>query len=581
MSNADAHTYGTLALQPQQSRWQVSDLPPHVAIRFKQMFPRVPVASSGPFYLNDNADTAADIDWFISRYPLDMSPDDAAYLASRSTLFYDRRSEIGRILLPEWKPVERKGLLPGQSFRSYQSVFFDYYERAGSLLLVDDIGLGKTYEGLGTALIPGTLPMIIVVEPHLSEQWVDKAQKFIDLRVHGVSKTKPYDLPEADIYVFRYTQLSGWVDVLSSGHFKSIVFDEIQQLRHGTASAKGAAAASICASIPRVLGLTATPVYNYGIECFNIVELIQKGVLGTRAEFQREWCEADYSGKGIVKNPDALGTYLREQQVMLRRSKKDVGQQVMEQPPHLEWVEPSEKEVQDSIALAETLAITALTADFTEAGMAARDFDVRLRELTGIAKAKSVAAYVRMFIETGTPVVLFGWHREVYRIWLEELSDLNPLMYTGSETSAQKDKVKRDFLEGKSDILIMSLRSGAGVDGLQARCSTVIFGELDWSPKIMQQCIGRLDRDGQLDPVFVFYAVTLFGSDPTIIDMHGLKEIQGRGITDPGTQKENYQSDGARVKRLAEEWLKSRGKQPPRREPKRLPALEEEQLALI
>jgi hypothetical protein len=574
-------TYGSLALEPSKQRWVIKGLEPHVAIRFKQMFPRVPISSAGPFYLSDNPDIAADIQWFISRYPLIGDTRDMEYLNLRAQSFYTNQAEAGRILLPDWKPTRRTGLRKGQKFHQYQRIFLDYLEKTGSLLLVDDIGLGKTYEGLGVGLIPGSLPMVAVVEPHLSKQWVEKAEAFINLRIHAVSKTTPYDLPPADIYVFRYTQLSGWVDVLASGYFQSIVFDEIQQLRHGDASAKGQAAAGICAAIPRVVGLTATPIYNYGIECFNIVELIRKGILGTRQDFLREWCTADYGGKGIVKDPDALGTYLREQHVMLRRTKRDVGQEVKEQPPHLEWVEPSEKDVSDSIALAESLAVTTLTAGFAEAGMAARDFDMRLRQLTGIAKAKSVAAYARMFVETGTPIILFGWHREVYRIWLKELEDLNPLMYTGSETTAQKERIKQAYINGESDILIISLRSGAGVDGLQYRCSTIIYGELDWSPKIHQQCTGRVDRDGQLDPVFVFYAVTQFGSDPTIIDMHGLKEDQGRGVTDPGTQKEHYQSDGARVRRLAEDWLRSRGKTPPKRTRYELPVREEEQLALI
>src|SRR5579884_3848269 len=43
----------------------------------------------------------------------------------------------------------------------------------------------------------------------------------------------------------------------------------------------------------------------------------------------------------------------------------------------------------------------------------------------------------------------------------------------------------------------MSLRSGAGLDGLQEDCTVGVFGELDWSPEQHRQCIGRLDRDGQ------------------------------------------------------------------------------------
>lgn len=42
--------------------------------------------------------------------------------------------------------------------------------------------------------------------------------------------------------------------------------------------------------------------------------------------------------------------------------------------------------------------------------------------------------------------------------------------------------------------VIMSLRSGAGVDGLQKHSRVAVFGERDWSPQVHEQCIGRIRR---------------------------------------------------------------------------------------
>ena len=580
-------TYGNLAFSAEKQQWVIERLEPHVALRFKQLFPRVPKHSAGPFQLNANLDTAADLQWFLKRYPLEVQADDVELLESHASSFYYEQAEAERILLPDWKPTLRPGLLPGQHHREYQLQALDLVDRVKHLVLVDDIGLGKTYEGLGVALIPNALPLIIVVEPHLQMQWKEKAESFINLRVDTPQGNSPYDLPEADIYIFKYTQLSGWVDVLSSGWVKAIVFDEIQQLRTGTSSAKGQAASDIIKVVDIRVGLTATPLYNYGIEVFNIIDgFIKPGLLGSREDFLREWCTDQDGRRGVVKDPDALGTYLRESLVFLRRTKADVGQAAKQIAPHIEWVEPNQKAVQDSEDLAEQLALRTLSGTFTEAGQAAREFDLRLREMTGIAKAKATASYVRMLIETGTPVLLFGWHREVYRIWAEELADLNPLFYTGSETPAQKEKAKKDFIEGKSDLLIMSLRSGAGADGIQHRCSTVVFGEFDWSPKVHEQCIGRLDRDGQLYEVFVFYVATNYGSDPVIIDVLGLKAGQSRGIVDPGKKENSYQADANRIKRLAQEYLKSKGTALPEkhiRQPldEEITLSESEQLALI
>lgn len=79
----------------------------------------------------------------------------------------------------------------------------------------------------------------------------------------------------------------------------------------------------------------------------------------------------------------------------------------------------------------------------------------------------------------------------------------------------------------------MSVRSGAGVDGLQARCAMGIFGELDWSPGIHQQCIWRLDREGQKNPVTAFFLVTDDGSDPPMKDVLGIKASESQHIVDP------------------------------------------------
>ena len=153
----------------------------------------------------------------------------------------------------------------------------------------------------------------------------------------------------------------------------------------------------------------------------------------------------------------------------------------------------------------------------------------------------------------------------ILRLGKYEFADHNPLFYTGSESQAQKERNKKAFIDGESDLLIMSLRSGAGTDGIQHRCSTVIFGEEDWSPQVLHQCVGRVDRDGQEDSVFVFHAVTQYGSDPEMLSILGVKSSQARGIQDPGSKIVGKQVDTDRIKKLAEHYLASRGVKAPER----------------
>jgi len=185
-----------------------------------------------------------------------------------------------------------------------------------------------------------------------------------------------------------------------------------------------------------------------------------------------------------------------------------------------------------------------------------------MRQATGIAKAPYVADFVRLLLENGEKVVLYGWHREVYSIWLQQLKDYNPRLYTGTESAKQKEDAKNAFIEGDCDLLIISLRSGAGVDGLQRVCRTVVNGELDWSPAVHEQNIGRVYRDEQEDPVMAYFLISEEGSDPIIADVLGIKRGQIEGVRDPNAELiEKLETDTGNVKRLAEAYLKRVGVQ--------------------
>lgn len=301
------------------------------------------------------------------------------------------------------------------------------------------------------------------------------------------------------------------------------------------------------------LGLSATPIYNYGSEIHTILQYLDPYVLGDWEDFCREWL-----GSNNVERFRALGTYLREQHVYLRRTKAEVGQQMPALSRIVETVAWDQDRLDGIEDLARQLAIKADTGSFVERGQAARELDLRVRHATGVAKARGVARYVRLLLEAGERVLLAGWHRDVYDIWLEELAPFKPALYTGSESPAQKERVRQAAMAGDVECIILSLRSDAGLDGLQYHFSTVVFGELDWSQGIHEQVIGRLDREGQTQQVTAIFLVAEDGSDPPMIDLLGLKASQARAINDPPLGVEQVVSDGTKLQKLAERYLDKR-----------------------
>lgn len=543
---------------------------PHVRMRLKRCFARISEAATGLITMRDTLEVARDLSWFLDRFPMKMDAGARAYLDEQTRRCLEREAIVEQVLSggPSYVPREFPLALPP---RDYQRIAADLAQRTGHLLLADDVGTGKTVSAICAIVDARFRPALVVTMTHLPLQWQAEIQRFAPGMKVVVAKsgTPPASARLGrgqwarwpDVLVISYSKLAGWALALA-GKMRSVVFDECQELRH-QGSNKYEAAVTIAEGTALRMGASATPVYNYGSEIYSILNVLAPGSLGEHHEFAREWTR-EGGKKGIVKDPKAFGSYLREQGLMLRRTRRDVGRELpgLTRVPHT--IEADERAIDAVAPKAAELAHLILSHGITEKGAqmrAAEELSWKLRQATGVAKAPYVAAFVRMLLDGGEPkVVLFGWHHEVYAIWREALADLEPVLYTGQESLAQKEAARKAFVEGKARVLIMSLRSGLGLDGLQKVCRTVVFGELDWSPAVMEQDEGRIERDGQPDPVLSYVLVAATGSDPVVADVLGLKKQQAHGIRDPKQGLlEDAQIDPAKVRRLAEAFLQQRG----------------------
>jgi superfamily II DNA or RNA helicase len=537
-------TYGTLTHHPLRQQppvWSIQARP-HVMIRVKRVLSRVQAHRSGRVVISDTLEVARDLQWLLDRYPLEMNEHTAATLAERMTRWTERQHAIDAVL--GGHPGAALLTEPARAPRDYQLQFAALIRATGRVLLADDLGLGKTMSGLLILAEPDALPALVVTLTHLPQQWIGELEAtWPGLRGHVVTRGTPYDLvttrgsggQHPDVLVMNYHKLAGWAHAIA-GQVRTVIFDECQELRHGVSTNKGVAAATVTEPATYVAGLSATPVYNYGGEIWNILDILDHGRLGSRDEFLREWgTGAESNGKITVEDPAALGTYLRSTGLMLRRTRKDVHRELPDPIRIRQEVDADAAKI-DELA-GDALQMAQLILDSSsrqqERWTAAGDLDWRMRQATGVAKAPYVAEFVRVLLESEPRVVLFGWHRAVYEIWLDRLREFNPALYTGTESPKQKAASAQAFTEGSSRVLMMSLRAGAGLDGLQKASSVAVFGELDWSPEIHSQCIGRLARDGQEATVAAYFMVSREGSDPVMDEVLQLKRMQAEPIRDP------------------------------------------------
>lgn len=560
------------------------EAPPHVSIRLRRLFGGAQRYRAGVFQLSATPQQAYDLEWFRQRHPMDLEPGSEERFRELVAMHEKRLSDIAQFEDVGYIPAEFDLALPP---RMYQREAADLAVKTGNLLIADDLGLGKTVSAICALTAPAVLPAVVVTMTHLQRQWERELARFAPkLRVHRIRKGRPYMFEEIktekgpdgrrrvvkvntfpDVVVLNYHKLDGWVEALAP-NLRTLVFDEVQELRRSDSMRYRAASALTRAAQLRI-GLSATPIYNYGEEIYNVITAIAPDQLGTHREFLEEWCDCDRSenGKAMVADPAALGTYLRESGLMIRRTRKEVGRELPALSVVRHVVEADQGKLNEIALDVAELAKRVLKriGSPIEQAQGARDLDWRLRQATGIAKAPAVAEFVRLLVESGERVVLFAWHHEVYAIYRAEFEkkgiEIPYAMYTGQESDAQKDAARKAFIDGEAKVLIISLRAGAGLDGLQFVSRTVVIGELDWSPQVIWQDIGRVHRDGQTEPVCAYILVSEDGSDPVIADVLGLKESQAQGIINPDQAGDPVQVGAAedRIRKLAEDVLRRRG----------------------
>jgi SNF2 family DNA or RNA helicase len=550
-------TYGDLRLDGKS--WVLENIAPHVSVKIKRWFSRIDVAAK-TLRLTSTPENSSELEWFMERFPFRATKDAAQELRSRSRAHRQRQEKVESLLADQATLPEVSMAKPP---RQYQNLAAEMCYTTGAILVADELGLGKTVTAIALLARRGTLPATIVVPINVLEQWARKINEFLPslsvyivrTSVEGESPKRFEERQKAHVVLIAYSRLSSWSSTLLH---RTLIFDEVQDLRRGS-SQKYMAAVEARSSAERCMGLSATPIFNYGGEFFNVMSVISPGSLGERDEFVREWCPGGGDNLRIA-DPLAFGEWLREQGLMIRRSRADVKREL---PPIVRVIVDVPLGTEDGGEL-EAIAWRALYGGSKDRFSARGEFDHRLRQWTGIAKAPAVAAFVSDMIEsTGEPVLLAGWHHAVYEIWKEKLASLNPAFYTGIESGKAKDEAARKLISGETKLLIMSLRSGQGLDGLQGVCRRVVYGELDWAPPVHQQLTGRVHRDGQQETTMEYWAISDEGSDPVILDTLGVKRWQSDAVIDPkGERVLEVQSDPGAIKKLAEEYLRKRGHDP-------------------
>ena len=518
--------YGTLSYNARRKCWVIKG-DPAVTELAKRLFPGSD-AKRGEARFTAHRRIVGDVNWLMLRYPLKIADRDRDRWrqALDQARDYYRERERAKILAlaPQPSPAVFSGEL-----RPFQQVGLRWLLLTPRALLADEMGLGKTVQALACAAQEGVFPLLIVPPPHLCRNWQAETARFLRVggrkpEIHIVKGLTPYPLPKADVYILHYLLLRGWKQALPQMGFHTVIFDEIQELRRA-GTEKYSAASLLSESCGRVMGLSGTPIYNYGSEIWNVINILDYHFLGDFETFTREWC-AGY-GNRIVRQPELLGDHLRREGLMLRRTKQEVLPELPEKRRLVQEIDADDALYARLMApVWEKLYRWRRDQALSPSARALLEDQIsqEARQATGLAKAPYVCQFVKALLAAGEKVLLFAHHHAVMDIYKKELKQESPAFITGRETAARKEAAAEQFMLGKTDLCVVSLRAASGLNLQRATC--VVFGELDWSPAVHAQAEDRAHRMGQRDSLLCYYLVSPRGSDQDMQEALGLKVSQ-------------------------------------------------------
>lgn len=534
-------TYGTLSYEPHRKEFVISG--DRIAVQMaKRLFPGV-MGDSGIARFSANARNAENLNWFMLRWPLEVlcvkefhgQYEQAVAMAERRSHWMD--------LPPTTPPPTFKGtLLP------YQMDDVSIALASEHLLIAHQMGLGKTVIALAILASCGLGPALVIVEPQLVNQWCDMIEEFLSLPHAGQlpigeptaedmvyvceGRTPPSQVPDRPIYIIHYGILPSWKDRLLDMQVPVVVMDEVQNVRR-VESQKHRACLALCSEAQIALGLSGTPVYNYGAEIWSVMNVIQEHCLGSHSSFTQEWC--GHQRGEVVQDPVLLGSYLRDEGLMIRRRKRDAEVASVLPPKRRKVIDIDHDK---DVYLEQVQHVIKLAHAWNEMRshdryLAGGEIDRVTRLASGVAKAPFAAAWIRSLLQAGERVVVFAHHHAVHEILAQELEPWGVSELTGRITSRkERHRLKQAFIDGENRVALIALRAAAGIDGLQKAGTCVVIAELDWSPAIHEQCEDRMHRQGLhgMESLLVYYLVSSTSYDLTVENVLGLKTAQARSL---------------------------------------------------
>ncbi len=409
------------------------------------------------------------------------------------------------------------------------------FQRIGALFLVtrqrailaDDMGLGKTVQalaGISQLLEQKRASRALIFCPaSLKYQWVRECEKFTDLTYslitgNKIQREEAYAKP-AQVYVVNYELLLRDFEHIAPLAGEIIVIDEAQRIKnYQTQTHKR------MKQLPAkyVFALTGTPIENELMELYTILRFVSSDVLGTNVrKFMQRYVIRNFFG-GIQGYRYVDEVRKRVSSVILRRTKKEVLQELPDVVENIYWVEMTEQQQKFYREIRNKLSHLLSKKQFWSKRELHQAFEqlTYLREVCdsaelldeekkSSAKISEILQILDELLRTEHKILIFSQWEKMTRIIERELEKkkISCVRFYGELSDKQRQVVLDTFNE-RADIPIF-LSTDAGAYGVNLQVADVVINfDLPYNPARLEQRIARAHRFGQKKTVNVLHLIT-------------------------------------------------------------------------
>lgn len=408
----------------------------------------------------------------------------------------------------------------------YQKTGVEFIEKSNfNCLIGDEMGLGKTPQALLAYKRnkANLTPTIVICKSSLHINWAREYMRWVleidPTSSEQVANVNPIDIPFIhptgdmglppgfNLYLLSMDMLSKKPiqESIKKLQIKCLIVDECHNFK-AISSKRTQALMELCKVIPHKILLSGTPIMNNTLEYFPILNIIKPYHFPEQKYFAERFLEWDWASKkflGFSKREKDLFFELTKEYILARKTKD-----VQNDLPEIFITKYYASDFQKDLAKQyNKLADDLEDAINDKRGRAANATDIlgimtNLRHLCGLMKVPAMAEHAIEFLESSDKKICIGIHHKLVRDMLKtSLAAFNPIIISGDDDGASKDRKLQEFAKLENRLLIVNILAGG--EGLNiAFCNNFLIGERNWNPAKEDQFVKRFHRYGQKLTVF-------------------------------------------------------------------------------